>query len=181
MIFIFKLLLDIFRNRMYNINSVNSKIKVISMIQMTENLLEIISDPISGPYEGEDFFVDEDGLIQVSENNVRIAAMIMRRANTSGKFESNLVKLGQRGDTILLGFDTLLDIDPVYTAQIGYQKGMLAEVKKDAKGKFCLYLDKKRSARMFAKLASVKTFIKRLDADLQSVGKTIATFEESDD
>lgn len=149
------------------------------MTRMAE-LLEIISDPIIGPYEGEDFFVDEDGLIQVSENNVRAAALIMRKANNSGKFDVNLVKLGQRGDTILLGFDTLVDNEPVFTSKIGYQKAVLAEVKKDTNGKFCVYLDKKRSARMFNKLASAKTFIKRLDKDLQSVGSSIS-MDNTDD
>ncbi len=47
---------------------------------MTQNsqLLDIISDPITGPYEGEDFCIDEEGYIQVSDNNVRTAALIMR-------------------------------------------------------------------------------------------------------
>jgi hypothetical protein len=150
---------------------------------MTQNsqLLDIISDPIDGPHEGEDFCIDEDGYIQVSNNNVRTAALIMRKANTSGLFDVNLVKMGQRGDTILLGFDNLSTIEPVFANQIGYQKSVLAEVKVGADGKFCIYLDKRRSARMFAKLASAKTFIKRLDKDLQSVGDTVATYEESED
>lgn len=150
---------------------------------MTQNsqLLDIISDPITGPYEGEDFCIDEEGYIQVSDNNVRTAALIMRKANTSGVFNVNLVKVGQRGDTILLGFDNLSATEPVFTNQIGYQHSVLAEVKVGTDGKFCIYLDKKRSARMFSKLASAKTFIKRLDKDLQSVGETVATYEESED
>ena len=150
---------------------------------MTQNsqLLDIISDPITGPYEGEDFCIDEEGYIQVSDNNVRTAALIMRKANTSGVFDVNLVKVGHRGDTILLGFDNLSTTDPVFTNQIGYQHSVLAEVKVGSDGKFCIYLDKKRSARVFAKLASAKTFIKRLDKDLQSVGETVATYEESED
>ena len=150
---------------------------------MTQNsqLLEIISDPFLGPFEGEDFCVDEQGFIQVYDSNPKMAALIMRKANTSGLFPVNLVKVAQKGDSIILGFDTLIATSPVFKSQIGYQKGVLAEVKVDANGKFCVYLDNKRSARLYAKLASAKTFIKRLDKDLQSVGETVATYEESDD
>jgi hypothetical protein len=150
---------------------------------MTQNsqLLDIISDPFDGPFEGEDFCVDEQGYIQVYNHNPKVAALIMRKANTSGVFNVNLVKIGQRGDSILLGFDNLSTVEPVFTNQIGYQKGVLAEVKVGDDGKFCIYLDKRRSSRTFAKLASAKTFVKRLDKDLQSTGETIATYEESDD
>ena len=142
-------------------------------------LLEVISDPFNGPYEGEDFCIDEHGHIQVQEP--RTAALIMRKANSSQMFDQNLVKIGNKGGSIILGFDDLFSADPVFVSQIGYQKSVLAEVKADANGKFCIYLDGKRSARMFAKLASAKTFIKRLDRDLQTVGNTVATYEESDD
>ena len=150
---------------------------------MTENsqLLDIISDPISGPFEGEDFCIDEQGYIQVYDSNPKIAAMIMRKANTSGLFDKNLVKIAHKGDAIILGFDTASGLEPIFANQIGYQKSVLAEVKVGADGKFCIYLDKKRSARTFNKLASAKTFVKRLDRDLQSTGETIASYEESDD
>lgn len=144
-------------------------------------LLDIISDPFNGPFEGEDFCIDEQGYIQVYGSDPKIAAMIMRKANTSGMFNIKLVKIGQRGDTILLGFDNVSTTEPVFKNQIGYQQGVLAEVKVGEDGKFCVYLDKKRSARTFNKLASAKTFVKRLDKDLQSTGETIATYEESDD
>lgn len=150
---------------------------------MTENsqLLDIISDPILGPFEGEDFCVDEQGYIQVYNNDPKIAAMIMRKANISGMFEKNLVKIAHKGDAIILGFDTASGQEPIFADQIGYQKAVLAEVKVGADGKFCIYLDKKRSARTFNKLTSAKTFVKRLDKDLQSVGETVASYEESDD
>jgi hypothetical protein len=150
---------------------------------MTENsqLLDIISDPILGPFEGEDFCVDEQGYIQVYNNDPKIAAMIMRKANISGMFEKNLVKIAHKGDAIILGFDTASGQEPIFADQIGYQKAVLAEVKVGADGKFCIYLDKKRSARTFSKLTSAKTFVKRLDKDLQSVGETVASYEESDD
>ena len=150
---------------------------------MTQNsqLLDIISDPITGPFEGEDFCVDEQGYIQVYDSNPKIAAMIMRKANTSGLFPVNLVKVAHKGDSIILGFDNVSNTEPVFTNQIGYQKSVLAEVKVGDDGKFCIYLDKRRSSRTFAKLAGAKTFVKRLDKDLQSVGDTVATYEESDD
>jgi len=150
---------------------------------MTQNsqLLDIISDPFTGPFEGEDFCIDEQGYIQVYDNNPKIAAMIMRKANTSGLFPVNLVKVAHKGDSIILGFDNLSTTEPVFANQIGYQKSVLAEVKVGDDGKFCIYLDKRRSSRTFAKLAGAKTFIKRLDKDLQSVGETVATYEESDD
>jgi hypothetical protein len=150
---------------------------------MTQNsqLLDIISDPISGPFEGEDFCIDEQGYIQVYDHNPKTAAMIMRKANTSGVFDVNLVKIAHKGDSIILGFDHLSSVEPVFKNQIGYQKSVLAEVKVSDDGKFCIYLDKRRSSRIFNKLASAKTFVKRLDKDLQSTGETIATYEESDD
>lgn len=144
-----------------------------------EQLLAVISDPYDGREEGVDFWLDEDGYIQTQ--NVRTAALIMRTANTSGEFAQNLVRVAQKGDSILLGFDTISETEPVFISQIGYQKTVLAEIKADTDGKFYVYLDSKRSVRMFTKLASAKTFVKRLDKDLQTVGNTVATYEESDD
>jgi hypothetical protein len=138
------------------------------MTQVAELLNDIIGDPINGPYEGEDYWIDEDGTIQVAENNAILAGTILRKANNSGQFAVKLVKIGQRGDSIILGFDTLLDADPVYTTNIGYMRDTLAEVKKDTAGKFCLYLNKKRATRMFTKLTAAKTFLKKLDKDLQN-------------
>lgn len=148
---------------------------------MYKKLVELVSDPISGPFEGEDFSIDEQGYIQVYDNNPKIAAMIMRKANASGEFNTNLVKVAHKGDSIILGFDETSKTESVFSSQIGYQRSVSAEIKIDLNGKFCVYLDGKRSARMFAKLASAKTFIKRLDKDLQAVGETVATYEESDD
>lgn len=150
---------------------------------MTDNskLFEIISDPILGPFEGEDFCIDEQGYIQIYDANPKVAAMIMRKANSSGLFAQNLVKIAHKGDSIILGFDNLSVAEPVFANQIGYQKSVLAEVKVSSDGKFCIYLDKKRSSRIFNKLVSAKSFIKKLDKDLQSTGETIATYEESDD
>lgn len=134
---------------------------------MKDLLNEIISDPINGPHEGEDYWIDDDGSIQVAENNVVLAATILRKTNNSGKFPVKLVKTGQRGDSIILGFDTLVDAEPVYTTKIGYDKDTLAEVKRTQDNKFCVYLNKKRTTRMFKKLVSAKTFLKNLDKELR--------------
>lgn len=153
-------------------------IKVYKLMATLEQLLEVISDPYNGREEGVDFWVDEDGYIQAQD--VRTAALIMRTANTSGEFTQNLVKVGQKGDSILLGFDNLLDADAVYKTNIGLKNDILAEVKRDDNSKFCVYLNKKRSARMFTKLASAKRFIKSLDKDLQSVS-AVSTYDDADD
>jgi hypothetical protein len=143
-----------------------------------QDLMQLISDPIDGPFEGEDFSIDQDGIIQVSDNNVRIAALLMRKANTSGKFPQNLVKIGQRGDSILLGFDTLADVEPVYVNQIGYKRDTLAEIKTEVNGKFCIYLNKKRTSKQFTKLAQARAFIKRLDKTLQQEAVEPENFED---
>jgi hypothetical protein len=137
---------------------------------ISEQLSNIIGDPIDGPYEGEDYWIDADGTIQVAENNVRLAAIIMRKTNLSGYFDKKLVKIGAQGDSILLGFDTLVDAPAVYTAKIGFKGDMLAEVKTDESGKFCLYINGKRSPKMFAKLSAVKASLKKLDKEMQLAG-----------
>ena len=138
------------------------------MTQTAELLNEIIGDPINGPYEGEDYWIDEDGTIQVADNNIVLAATILRKTNNSAMFDVKLVKLGQQGDSIILGFDTLGDAEPVYSVNIGHKRDTIAEVKKDLAGKFCLYLNKKRATRLFNKLSSAKTFLKKLDKDLRN-------------
>jgi hypothetical protein len=136
-----------------------------------QKLVELINDPIDGPHEGEDFSIDDEGNIQVSDNNVRLAANIMRKANISGAFREKLVKLGQKGDSILLGFDTLVKVEAVHTAKIGYLGSVLAEVKKDTSGKFCIYLNNKRLTRMFAKLTGAKKYIKDQDKELSTLNE----------
>ena len=151
---------------------------VYKLMQNLEQLLEVISDPYNGREEGVDFWVDEEGYIQAQD--VRTAALLMREANNSGVFKQNLVKVGQKGDSILLGFDTLLDAKAVFTDKIGANKDILAEVKRDENDKFCVYLNRKRSARMFSKLTSAKKFVKSLDKDLQETVK-VSSYDEYDD
>ena len=132
---------------------------------MISDVVDLINDPYNGPEEGVDFWVDEQGLIQVSDT--RTAGLILRTVNTSGNFTSQLVKIGQSGDSVLLGFDELLNIDPVYAARIGYKRDTQVEVKSDTSDKFFIYVNKKRLARTFKKLAQAKRYIKQLDKDLQ--------------
>ena len=141
------------------------------MPKLAEKLNDIIADPFNGPFEGEDYWIDDNGVIQVAENNVRLAAIIMRKANLSGEFDKKLVKIGAQGDSILLGFDSLIDTPPVYSAKIGFKGDMFAEVRKDESGKFCLYVNGKRGTKMYAKLSAVKSAIKKLDKEMQFVGQ----------
>jgi hypothetical protein len=142
-----------------------------TMTKFSQQLTNIITDPFNGPFEGEDYWIDDTGIIQVAENNVRLAAIIMRKANLSGEFDKKLVKIGAQGDSILLGFDSLTDTAPVYSAKIGYKGDMLAEVRADESGKFCLYINGKRGTKMYAKLSAVKSTIKKLDREMQFVGQ----------
>ena len=132
---------------------------------MISDVVDLINAPYNGPEEGVDFWVDEQGLMQVSDT--RTAGLILRTVNTSGNFTSQLVKIGQSGDSVLLGFDELLNIDPVYAARIGYKRDTQVEVKSDTNDKFFIYVNKKRLARTFKKLAQAKRYIKQLDKDLQ--------------
>lgn len=148
------------------------------MTTLFNNLSEVISCPINGPFEGEEYWIDYNtDTIQVANNDVRLAATIMRKVNALELFETKLVKIGQAGDNILLGLDTLTDAKPVHTARIGFERDTLVEVKKDKAGKLCLYINQKRHARMFNKMVSVKEFIKSLDAELQADTNDIKTFE----
>ena len=143
-----------------------------------EKLLEIISDPYQGPYEGEDFQIDDQGIIQVEANNVKIAAKIMRLANSSGEFAHQLVNLGKKGDSILLGFDELAEQVSLYSASIGFKGDMSAEVKKDLDSKkFYIYLNGKRSGKKFSSLGRAKTHIKKLDAELKNTTELQESFD----
>lgn len=148
------------------------------MTQLFKDLSDVISCPINGPFEGEEYWIDHSNdTIQIADNNVRLAATIMRKVNSLDLFETKLVKIGQAGDNILLGLDTLTDTKPIYTARIGFQRDTLIEVKKDKAGKLCLYVNQKRHARMFNKMVSAKEFIKTLDSELQADTADIKTFE----
>ena len=155
---------------------IQSKAQIMANL---EQLLAVITDPYDGREEGVDFWIDEQGYIQT--NNVRTAALIMRTANTSGEFKQDLVKIGQRGDSILLGFDTLADAGAEHTLNIGFKGDVIAEVKLDVSGKFYVYFDGKRVTRQFAKLSQAKAFVKKMDKSMQSMGTMIVTADDDND
>lgn len=149
--------------------------------QQYTTLLDLIQDPFNGPYEGEDFHIEDDGTIHVVENNIRMAAMIMRRINTSDLFSSPLVKVGLRGGAIILDFDSVFHTEPVFVNRIGPGRATLAEVKESAEGKFFVYLDKKRCVKEFKRLSQAKTYITRTDKTLQRELAAVNTDDWSDD
>lgn len=131
---------------------------------MYESISSIISDPVSGPYYGEDYCIDDEGFIQVSDNNVRLAGLIMKKVNDSKIFSQKLVKISTQGDVILLGFDTVAEVEPIYQTQIGPDKVEVA-IKPAASKKFCLYINGRRSSQMFKSTISAKKHIRRLEAE----------------
>lgn len=143
---------------------------------MITELLDIISDPFDGPEEGVDFWVDEDGYIQVPADTPLVAGKILKRANSSGLFDKKLVKLGTKGDSILLGFDTLVNVLAIFTAKIGFKGDNLAEIKQDLK-KFYVYFNGKRSNRTFATLGKARAFIRKLDKELKSEAEEPEDFD----
>lgn len=133
---------------------------------MQQTLIDVITDPFVGPYYGEDYFIDSDGVIQV--NDIKTAALIMRKVNLSMQFNTKLVRLGTSGDVVSLGFDQLASAEPVFSTTVGPNK-LPIDVKANESGKFCLYVDGKRSVKMFAKMSAVKKYIKQLDKELFQV------------
>jgi hypothetical protein len=138
------------------------------MQNLGEKLNKMIADPFEGPYEGEDFWVDDLGVIQVAENNVRLAGTILRKVNLSGKFDKKLVRIGTKGDSIMLAFDSLGSTAPVYTAKIGFKGDILTQVRESEQGEFFLYINGKRNAKVFSKMSTIKTAINKLDKEMQA-------------
>jgi hypothetical protein len=134
---------------------------------MTVELLDVISDPYNGPEEGVDFWIDECGYVQVPYDTPLVAGKILKLANSSGLFDKKLVKLGVKGDSILLGFDELIDVPAVFTAKIGFKDDNLAEIKQDTK-KFYVYFNGKRSNRTFTTLGKARAFVRKLDKELKA-------------
>lgn len=129
---------------------------------MNQTIIDIISDPFDGPYYGEDYCFDDSGYIQIS--NAKLAALILRKINQSNQFDKKLVRIGKAGDVVLLGFDTLEQIQPVHNAMVGPDE-VPVEVKED-QGTFYIYVNGRRSIRTFVKMSAVKKYIKKLDQEL---------------
>lgn len=128
-----------------------------------EKVVNLIEDPINGPFYGEDFCIDDDGYIQI--NSIKTAALIMRKVNQSNQFDKKLVKIMQVGDVTVLGFDLLTESESVYTTEIGPEKNKV-EVKQSENQKFCVYINGKRSNRLFSKITVVKKYLRQLDKEL---------------
>jgi len=151
------------------------------MQAIIEKLTEIIEDPIDGPYDGEDFWIEADGIIYVSENNIGVASKIIRKVNSSQQFSEKLVRLGKSGDAISIGFDNLADDSPVLTQMIGIDKSICADVRMDNARKFYVYLDGRRLIKAFSKLSQVKQYITRLDKQSKITEKDMSSDDIEDD
>ena len=53
------------------------------MTTLKEKLVNLLDSPYEGPYEGEDFIVNDDGYIQVFDNNIRLCGLIVHKVNKS--------------------------------------------------------------------------------------------------
>lgn len=114
----------------------------------------------------EDTFRIEDQHVLVHDNNIRAAGMIAHKLNNSKLFDKQLVKLGKRGDCIIMGFDTMADAESVYANTIGPDGTTEVEVKRDTNNQCLLYVDGHRYTRTFPSLAAVKRYIDQLDKQL---------------
>lgn len=130
-------------------------------------LIRVIQDPFNGPFDGEDFWVEDDGIIQVPDNNVKMSSNIVRKVNQSNKFKQKLVNLGKKGDCIQLGFDELADQTPIFETNIGYKNSSKIAVRHDANEQCYVYVDGKRSNKVFKRLTQAKAYINRLDKVLK--------------
>lgn len=131
----------------------------------------MIEDPFEGPFEGEDFLVDDYGYVHVTNNDQKLAGMIARKVNLSNKFDMKMVRLGTSGDTIVLGFDPLTDVTPVHTDRIGFKKDVLVDVRQSSSTEFYIYVGKRRKNKVYSTLNRAKAAIKLLDKSLQKMAE----------
>lgn len=115
----------------------------------------------------EDSFHVQDNEVYVHDNNIRAAGMITHKLNNSKLFDTQIVKLGKRGDTIILGFDSMADAASVYANIVG-PEFTAVEIKRDSNNRCLLYVDGHRYARTFPSLAAAKRFIDQLEHQLNS-------------
>lgn len=146
-----------------------------------QRVVKLIEDPFNGPYEGEDFSLNENGFIEVPVDNVKLAAIITRRVNQSGKFNQKLVKIGQKGDCILLDFDHLTDANPIHVDNIGFDRKTLAEIKQDDQGICYVYINGRRSNKTFKSVAVAKSFISKTDKILKQTADSLMNNNEDVD
>lgn len=134
-------------------------------------LQKIISpDPYSYPFEGEDYVIEENGNITVPCDNVKLAGQICYKVNRSGKFEYDLTRFGTLGGAIILGFDTLVHVEPVFADMLGKRKNISVEIR-ELDGIYYIYINGKRRTNSFLKLSAAKAYGTRMAKHLDSLEK----------
>jgi hypothetical protein len=142
---------------------------------MNEVISKILgNDPYEGPFEGEDYLIDDDGVIHVGDP--RLAATICRKVNMSNKFTNRLVNIGKSGDMISLGFDEIADTISVHSEKLGSNKDLKSDIKTDGTV-FYVYLEGKRKTKTFNTLSIAKAYCKKLSNQLDQ----LAEVNETDD
>ena len=112
------------------------------------------------------FSVNKDNTIEVFDNDVRAAALILKCVNSSKQFDRQMIKLGKYGDTVVLGFDELADEACVYSEQIGVNNKVLVELRKNKCGVY-MYTDGRRNSAKFASIAAAKRHIRAVNQHMQ--------------
>lgn len=116
-------------------------------------------------FEGEDYHFDGDTVVA---NDVRTAGKILRAINTSALFSKQAV-IVKKGEQPVIGFDPLEDAQTIFQDTIGPNDNQAdVEVKTDTSGDFYLYINGKRSTRVFKNLAKTKKYITALDHQLHT-------------
>lgn len=129
-----------------------------------------VGDPVAGPYEGEDYWFEED---MVYVTSIPVAAKIMQVVNESGKFDRKLVKFRKAGDVTMLGFDTTQDQEPVFTRKLGLNRDVVAEVKVSEIGRFCIFLNGKRETVQHRTMTAAKRYLTQTNQRLVAAEKQI--------
>lgn len=136
-----------------------------------DKLQKIISpDPYDYPFEGEDYYIEDNGTISVSNNNARLAGMICHKVNRSGKFEHKLTRFGTLGGVIILGFDKLAEKEPVFKDQLGKKKNISVEIR-ELDGIYYIYINGQRRTNSFLKLSTAKAYGTRMSKHLDSLDR----------
>lgn len=146
------------------------------MTQITDILSKTFC-PIDGPFEGEDYHVDEEGYIVVDDPLT--AGRICRIVNKK-IIDKKLIKLGTKGGAVILGFDELRDVNPVYSDSVGDDRDIKVNVKQGLNGIHFVYVDGRRMPKSYKTLGLAKAYVKKLDRDLKALSN-VAGFDDSDD
>ena len=131
-------------------------------MNINEKLVKVISpDPFTGPFESEDYIIEENGTISVLDNSVTMAGKICYKVNRSNKFDYKLVRFGSSGDVIVLGFDKVGNKEPVFESKLGRRKNISVEIR-EHDNIFYIYIDGQRRSKTFEKLSTAKGYCTRV-------------------